>query len=283
MKLFILFTFIISSINLSAQDNKGYYNSKFFISFDGLVNNPFFYNIKNSYNEFSYYDKNLVERKDKVNYGFKLDIAYIAKRNVALSVELGQEFSNIYTPSRINYNYFYPNSTYSESYSYDVKQSSLNVRTFSIVPKIHFATKNALLPLGLNHQIGVAINYSKIVDNDAPYEIIENTDYYSSTPTIVDSIVASQYKTKFFDYENQIPTRTIAFLYALNMRTPITKNLLLSYGFRYTFRVNLNSMLYTANFASNEFVYSQEDISNLIKVQRTRNIINFNLGLTYAF
>lgn len=280
MRLLILFTLLVCTLKLTAQDNRGYYDSKFFLSFDGLVNNPFFYNMKNDYFEYSKYNKKLEQKSDKINFGFKLDLGIIAKRNLAFSVELGQEFSNIYTPSVINY--IQNNGYYSNTYNINVIQSQLYVRTFSIFPKIHFATKNALLPLGLSHQIGLGMNYSTLVDkNDGYIMETNNSDYYYYSFD-VDSLT-NHYDTKFFDFENQKATKTIAVLYALNMKTPITKKILLNYGFRYTLRINYFSNVTIPEFTDNKYIYSQGLITDMIKIQRTRNIINFNLGLTYVF
>ena len=66
------------------------------------------------------------------------------------------------------------------------------------------------------------------------------------------------------------------------MKTALSKSLLLNYGFRYTLNLNSSGLNKTSN-SINQFYLSQQDVSKLINKQRLYNLINFNLGLTYAF
>ena len=70
-------------------------------------------------------------------------------------------------------------------------------------------------------------------------------------------------------------------MYALSMRTAITKNILINYGFRYTFNLPVSSNGFSESDA--QYFLQQNTIYESVKKQRSSSLINFNLGLTYAF
>ncbi len=286
MKTSLTFILLFSSSFLFSQDNKGFYGSNKFVTIETLISNPLIYNFRKNSNDYNKYNKDLEQKNDHLNYGFRATFGMLVKRNVALCFETGIDYANIYTENNYDYDYNYSNSE-------NTKMSKLNIQTYSFMPKIEFSSKKSLLPLGFSHQIGLGFCYSKLIDKEYPIETQTTTsdDYtydqdgnyiYIPGTTTVNKTTSSQ--TKFYDYENAPMYKTYTFLYALSLRTALTKNLLLNYGFRYTLNVNnlFESILSSQN-PTETYLLSHNDIRQNINNQRFLNVITFNIGVTYAF
>lgn len=266
----VLVVCILFVLKGNSQSNRGYYNSKFYISLDALVNAPILYNFRSNSDTYSKYDKNLNQKADKINYGFRASLGVILKRNFALCLEGGVDFGNIYLENSI-----YHQDSISNLYL-NVLHEKLDIQTYSIMPKIEFSVKNSLLPLGLSHQFGIGFNRSTLINHDYSSIVTYNSSFDNSEILMLD------FNKKYFDFSNQSSTKSYTIMYALNMKSALSKSLLLNYGFRYT--LNLNSSGFNSIINSNsQFYLSQQDVSELINKQRLYNLINFNLGLTYAF
>jgi hypothetical protein len=286
-KRLLIFICLYFVLNGYSQGNRGYYNSRFYVSLDALVNSPLIYNFRSKNFEYSRYDKNLMIKSDKLNYGFRANIAMLFKRNFAFGIEGGVDYGNIYLNKSLNY------QNDLGSYEIQVILEKLDIKTVSFIPKIEFSTKNSLLPLGLSHQFGFGVNYTKLIEkNYASASSYTDFNYSNSNGYVYNAIYLNDFSAKLFDYKNQQTTKNFTFLYALSMKTALTKNILLNYGFRYTLnfhQLNImalidNSSSYDSNNITNGGYYvSQKNISDLIYRQRFSNLINFNLGLTYAF
>lgn len=268
----VLIVCVLFVLKGNSQSNKGYYNSKFYISLDALMNAPILYNFRSSSDVYSKYDKNLNQKGDKFNLGFRASFGVILKRNFAFCIEGGIDFSNVYLEKSIDHQ----DSTTAQYLNLNVIHQNLDIQTFSVMPKIEFSVKNSLLPLGLSHQFGIGFNRSKLVNHDYASLVTYQSSFDNSYVLIDD------FNKKYFDLSNQISTKTVTIMYALNMKTALSKSLLLNYGFRYTLNLNSSGLNKTSN-SINQFYLSQQDVSELINKQRLYNLINFNLGLTYAF
>ncbi len=267
----ILFVILLFGVSLSLKaqknlDNKGFYDAKFFITLEGQANSPLIYNLRtaSTYPEYSRFDKNLNEKKDKFNYGFRISGNYLIKRNTAIGIETGFDYASIYPPKN------YTDDLQSSSIS--LLSEALDIKTFVIMPKIELSTKNALLPLGLSHQIGIGIAKTSIVEKNYNFLVIDN--YGNSL------VYNSIYKDKLYNYSNN-SFKNYLVMYALSMRTAITKNILINYGFRYTFNLPVSSNGFSESDA--QYFLQQNTIYESVKKQRSSSLINFNLGLTYAF
>jgi hypothetical protein len=266
----VLIVCVLFVLKGNSQSNKGYYNSKFYISLDVLMNAPILYNFRSSSDIYSKYDENLNQKGDKFNHGFRASVGVILKRNFALCLEGGIDYSNVYLEKSI----YHQDSTTGQNLN--LIHQNLDIQTFSVMPKIEFSVKNSLLPLGLSHQFGIGFNRSKLVNHDYSSLVTYQSSFDNSYVLIDD------FNKKYFDFSNQISTKTFTIMYALNMKTALSKSLLLNYGFRYTLNLNSSELNITSN-SINQFYLSQQDVSELINKQRLYNLINFNLGLTYAF
>lgn len=259
---FTIFSLIMLSFFLSyAQDNKGYYGTKAYFSLETNMSTPLISNLVNNGLELKKYDK--------LNYGIRVSGNYIIKRNLSIGIELSNDFSNLSGTIFPNY-YSYSN--------YDVKDynfyQDIKLSTFSFIPKIEFSSKNGLLPLGLSHQIGIGISKTNLKSGTYNYWL---SDYGYSYNYINE---ANDFDGSFeFTKENRPETiKNLTFLYALNIRTSLTKKVMLSYGFRYTLNIYKQKnigLFQLINFDNDRY-------ESKVITQRFLNIIHFNLGLTYV-
>lgn len=241
--LFILVTFSC----VHSQKSNGYYGARFYTSVESVMNMPLLYNIINKRFEISKYDP--------LNYGFRMSAGVILRRNLAFSVEAGIDYSN----AEIGYyNYYYGTIKIIPK---------ADVRTTVIVPKIEFTGKRGLLPIGVSHQIGFGRSISEIQPKIYSYNILEDDWPYSEV------------EGGTIDLTNTVmtPVKCYVLMYGLNVRSSITKNILLNYGFRYT--ANFEKLFWDFSIFEDVLTGGNGGVYN----QRHSNFINFNLGLTYVF
>jgi hypothetical protein len=275
MKLFTAFIFLLAShIALHGQKDYGFYGHKAIIQLDGLANYPFFSNVLSSQISsepcYKAKDGKLIETKDRFNVGYRVTIGYAVKRNRALLLEIGQDFSNV----SIEDGYVHNNS----SDSYVDKHEMPHILTTSFIPKIEFATSKSLLPMGLGHQIGFGVANSSVVKKNYLYE----TSAYGSSDQTEIHYNDSNADIDPINFQNARQIRKIVFLYALSVRAPLTKNLLLTYGVRYTANIGKNERtdLYESTFQNDNFTGK---VVGIVSRHRSVSFINVNLGICYTF
>ncbi len=282
-KRLLIFICLYFTLNGYSQESKGYFNSRFYVSFDALVNSPLIYNLRTNNEYYAKYDKKLNIKSDKLNYGFRANIAVLLKRNLAFGIEGGIDYGNVYLNKSMTYQDTFSSNGYTSYNIYDINVilEKLDIQTFSFMPKIEFSIKNSLLPLGLSHQFGIGVNYSKLIErNYASNSYYDQSSYDYNGNYYNSQIPVTDLSAKLFDYKNQLSTKTYTILYALSMKTALTKNILLNYGFRYTLNIHGFNLFSDKN---NGYYVSQATLSEQVYKQRFNNLINFNLGLTYAF
>lgn len=258
------------------QKKEGYFGYKRFASIETVCNIPVLYAGLNESGK--KYNKHLERKADLFNYGYRLEIGQIINRHFSFVLETGIDCFSIYMPSGVsNYStmtssniYYTTNSTI----ELGVKQEMVDVRTYSIMPKIELASKNALLPMGISHQLGLGFSRSRIVEKD-----------YTSLVTSNSSQIINPnqyYKDHFYDYDAKAPIKNYTLLYSVNLRTPISKRLMLNYGFRFTY--NFHNLFKIDNYAnSNPYFYTANEMRRLVNKERAATILNFKLGLSYVF
>jgi hypothetical protein len=267
MKFSLLITSLFVGFYGISQKNNGYYGHKGFIQVESVMNYPLFNNIFTSEDvAYTATYNSLIVKKDHFNIGFRINAGYAVKRNLALSFEYGQDFSSIYLNP---YNYVFD----AFGYGYEVQHEMLDVTTNVFIPKIEFGTSKSLLPMGLSHQIGFGVSYSKVKEKDYMYRYVYNSGYthYGTSTTDLDPINFSNLKT----------IKRYIILYALSMRSPITKNLMIHYGIKYTLNVGKKQNYYNYSYNSNELYTA--DIESSVARQRLLSLMSLNIGLTFAF
>jgi hypothetical protein len=139
------------------------------------------------------------------------------------------------------------------------------------MPKLTFTKEGGLLPIGLNHEIGIGYTRTKIVDKDYNFKINSGSEYLSAEDSV-------KIDTHYADYNEKYGGMT--FMYAFKIKTPISKKIMINYGLRYT--LNLKSFSFKSS-GSSQYVQSAADMARNIGKKRVLNFLTFNLGLSYAF
>lgn len=276
--LFALLFFIGLSNGLLSQKDNGYYGKKAIIQIEGLANYPFFSNVVSKQITgtlpFEADGNTLTQKRDLFNYGYRGTIGYAVKRNMALLIEIGQDYSNV-NPSS---NSLFLSSDFS---TYINAHEKLNVVSTSFIPKIEFASSKSLLPMGIGHQIGFGIANSKVIEKDYLYKI---TKYdYASSLSSSEMVYYSDSKmdTDPINFDKLIPIRKYVLLYALSVRTPLSKSLMLNYGVRYTLNIGSNKTTLSESYIGNDQFTGE--LINAVSRHRTWSVINANIGLTFVF
>ncbi len=268
----LILTLFISACSLSFAQNTGLYGKKRFLEVNGLGYVPIIGWFAADLNEVYKREGNLLlPGKDIINYGFRLNLGTTVKRNVALSVEFGYDYANIVANDYVDVDGV-DNWGYNTTARYYFDHEMLDITSMVIMPKIEFTKDGGLLPLGLNHQIGIGYTSSTVKDREYLYTTSGfNYEYFTPNEDpekLIDKI--ANYDQKHIGY---------SFLYAFNVRTPITKSLLINYGLRYTLNIRNRSQIYSPG----NYGMSAEEVSSRIGRMRLSNAITFNLGLTFAF
>ena len=252
--------------------NSGLYGKKTFIEINGLGYSPMFPNFFNKsdsyyYRTFKVENGFLVEKKDRINYGFRVAIGRALKRNFAIGIEAGLDYFNLRTP----YEHYYE---YSNNWYYDyyyVKHENLDVKMTQIMPKLEFTKEGGLLPIGMNHQIGFGLNSFQVVDREYEHAV---TDGQSN---LTQEEIATIGK-RFFNRDQKYKGYTV--MYAFNIRTPITKNLLINYGIRYTLNLKSGKLSETDDI---KYLYPSRQVASEIGRAQGFHFLTFNIGATFVF
>ena len=267
----ILFSLTLSLFSLS-QKNNGYYGKKFFIDLEGLGNYPMFSNIfSNSDNGYAENANTLTYKKDNFNVGFRVNFGYAVKRNFGLSIEFGQDYSSVYGS--------YEDMYFDDYSSSAVAHEMIDVRTTVVIPKFEFTTSKALLPMGLSHQLGFGFATSSVVNKDYLYRY---TDYYLASP--FQHYSTSSTNLDPINFEKFQNVKKFVLLYALNMRTPITKNLMFNYGVKYTINIGKKPYgYYSSYYNGDQSLNYTKSINNAVARHRGFSFMNAFVGLTFVF
>ena len=257
-----------------SQKDHGFYGKKGFIQFQTLFNTPFFPNLTSEGVGYERTENGLIQKNDRVNFGYRASIGYAVKRNLSLLVEFGQDFSSAYIDN--NSNIQVPDGPFTKTYDI-TEHESIRLKSNIFMPIIEFGSSKGLLPMGLSHQIGLGVENTSIEDRDYRFLLSNN----SSGPDIPEPY--ANYSDKDKDYPNPINISTmpvvkkVVFMYGLSMRSPISKSVMINYGIKYLLHFgpvqNLNYDPYTIN----------NEVTRAISKHRNYSLINLNLGLTYVF
>ncbi|MDH4473503.1 MAG: hypothetical protein QE487_12920 [Fluviicola sp.] len=283
-KLLILLCIAVLSTTTIVGQDKGYYGKKAFVEITGLGAIPMINNLDADYGYYVKSGTTITSGKDKFNTGFNVNIGITLNPQNALSFSAGYSYFNIEGPT----NLYYYEPQYNSYMAIPVKFENLKVRSLVLMPIIQFSTKrHAMLPVGFSHELGFGIVRSKVVDNDYRYTGNANQDgsfYHNGTSKDViefmDSV--STVNGDLINYDQVY--KGFIVMYGLNMRTPISKQLAIHYGLRYTLNLAANNQWYDYNGPISSYESALNDqLANSIRITRLRSIISLQLGLTYLF
>lgn len=263
-RLFIFNALLLCSFTSVGQKDNGYYGKKAFVQVQTLMNYPLVYNLL--YNTgYAQRGNSLVRKNDNFNIGYRVTAGYAVQRNVAFLFEFGQDFSSVYLPD-------YTSVTVNGTYAY-VQHEMIDLKTTVFMPIIEFGSSNALLPMGLSHQIGVGFAITNPIEKDYVFRYYDY-DYYSSVNGNYQKYSTST--TDPINFNKVTSVKKAVIMYGLSMRSPITKSLFLNYGIKYTLNIG--------KYKNFNYQYTTEDeLEEEIYRNRTFSFININIGLAFAF
>lgn len=250
----LLVVFIVSILSLNAQDNYGYYGKKNYLDISSSSYIPVLYNLfSNDGAKLTPSGNSLTRSNDWFNVGIRANLGRTFDSNFGMTLELG--YDNI-TLNKDRALYDASNG---------IKQhESLKAHSILILPRFEISGRNGLLPNGLVHQFGIGVSINRIVKKN--YFV----DYGSYTTGGPNGELKDQ--EELFENSNlNSSMKLIQFMYGLKMRVPVSKSLMINYGFRYTI----------------DFPISQSDINTFVRGEifgyHLVNLIAFDFGLTLPF
>lgn len=252
----------------SFAQSDGFFGKKTYVDFSMKGNFPAFVGFDQKMN-IEYKSGLFQESRKKFDYGYRIGINRNLTSSFGIGIEAGFDYFklNRSTNARI----IDPNMSYLTGIN---THESYKVHANAFLFKFIFSSKNSLMPMGLSHQLGFGISSYKIKEEKLKYNTYELPDIIFTNQQMG--------KEKIED-----APKTFTLLYAIQLSTPISKSLLLNYGLRYTLNMTkksgagFNSFDYP-NLSSYEKMNADE-FTHAIKSYRGMNLIQFQLGLTFAF
>lgn len=265
--IFALLFGIFAAVTAKAQ-NPGYFNHKNVLefSFNGQV--PLFANIREITGD-DYFNKlensTFVRQRDFFDYGFRFAYMRTLKRDLGIGLEFGYDYFTVQRETQYNSGWFYGNTYFQKT----------DVSSMMIMPKIEFSNKGSVLPMGISHQIGLGVRLVKPTDEQSYY--IHMTD--GSLPYGKKPLIKNPY-----DYKGGA-VRGMTLMYAVNMRTPLSKRLFLNYGLRYTLNfMSKPSYLDIEEYQNNETPELMEaEFRSMVRQRKQLSFIQASLGISFAF
>lgn len=256
--IFISILFIGSTVH---SQNTGLYGKKISLDLSFTGNIP----VINMLNGPMFKSKSgvLTEKMDLLDYGLRTGVSYALSNNFAVGFEFDMEFMNIVAPKYVSV--FDPVTQW--NIETQIRHEALSTRTLVFMPRLEFTTNSGLLPIGLSHQVGVGFTRTKIIEKDYDYLILENSQ----------SLDFSTFQEDFYDYTNKA-FKGIAVMYTLNVRTPINKFMMITYGIRYNFNFGMETE-HTFDYSS---YVTRFAAYNQTRRRRTFSVISLNLGMSFA-
>lgn len=240
----------------------GYLGKKNVIEFFGVGYNPTFSNLIDEYYISRPTATKFDEETDQFDFGFRLGFSHSFNSQFALGVEVGYDYFSVDRDfSQYNYSSFY-------------KHEGLDIAMSSIMPKLIFSGKGSLQPMGISHQVGFGFVSYNVRERDYKEKAF-------STPIAINEDLFQIIDSP--DYEKP---KGFVIMYALNMRTPISKSLFFTYGIRYQFHIIREKYLYTYDVDNNYFVIPSElpknELGFLAHNRKKHNYIQAQIGLAFA-
>lgn len=258
------FLFLILLLSFSSLgQNTGFYGKKTLFEVQGHGSWPMVANWLENSPYYKVSGSNLVIGKDRFDYGFRVGLMRAFSNMFGLGLEYSMDFQNCAASSEVEL-LVQTSSGFEYTNYIEVAHENIRLKTFTIMPKLEFSGRSNLLPIGLSHQVGVGYMRTSIVDRDYLFRLSPNNSNDSIITPLADGLV---------NLENVYSGFTV--MYQINMRTPITERLVVSYGIRYNANfvrsVPLNDSLLGGSVTRN------------IKSKRNNSLINFNIGLGFVF
>ncbi|GAB5416253.1 MAG: hypothetical protein Crog4KO_11630 [Crocinitomicaceae bacterium] len=262
MKIFLV---IVSLLSFPVFAQTGLYGRRSIVEVQGIGSMPIVYNFFNGLRPFyNQQGDNLVDGRNLIEYGCRVNVMRAFTNQIGIGAEFGYERQIMSAPDFINLQYF--NGFNNDVGLYDLRHEKIRLNTITFMPKIEISSRTNLLPIGLSHQVGFGYTRVSVDERNYTY-IVQNSDN--------DSIITPT-ENGFLNYDYTYTGFT--FMYQINMRTPITDQIVLTYGIRY------NGNFVRRRRPSDGFSSVGEfDMINEIRDRRNPAFVQLNFGIGYAF
>lgn len=274
---------IISALCLSGLANSqtfGYFGKKNSLSINGNGSIPIIYwYTKREYTNYKRSGNTLSQGNDAFDYGMNIAYTHCFSGSFALGFEYDLLFGNVKAPQSGTYFVYDANGGYDYYAYFDMKHEQLSIRTNVFMPKIEYTFTGSQLPFGINNQLGIGYSTTKVLEKDYLYKV-------SNNDIAADSNLVSN---KMIEYDELNAIKGITIMYAFNIRTPLSRSLMINYGIRYTLNLTfspestLGLSTLNDNQSNSKYYTNYNEIKNLVGGKRISSIMNLNLGLTYVF
>jgi hypothetical protein len=241
----------------------GYLGKKNVIEFFGVGHNPTFSNFLDEYYISRPTTVKFTEEKDQFDFGFRFGFSHSFNSQFALGIEAG-------------FDYFSVDRDFSQNnFSSSYKHEGLDIAMSSIMPKLIFSGKGSLQPMGISHQVGFGfVSYN-----------VRERDYMEKGFGTAIAVNEDLFQT--IDSPNYEKPKGFVLMYALNMRTPISKSLFFTYGIRYQYHILRERELYTDYidndpFTTNPSILTKNELGYMVHYRKKYNFIQAQIGLAFA-
>lgn len=262
------------SLNYFSQ-NFGYFGKKNILDFDLACYTPF---LRKYFDEQGVYyvstANGLKKKGDNIEASFSFNYSRNISRKADFGIEIGYQRIDVGNEQTFsNSIYDTDGNTFKQVYFGALENFKFN--HIYMIPKIELRVKNGIFGLGISHQFGCGIGFSRFVNKKYNFDFKKN-----GSGVQLSEEEKNDFRTNMYDFSNTDFTNFI-FMYALNYRKPISEKLMLNYGLKYSLNVGFKSIT-KYNYNPKYFIDTYE-IQELIRADKYFNIIQFKLGLSYVF
>lgn len=255
----------------------GYFGKKNVLTINGTGCMPMTYWFLRRAPNYKWTGNSLTQGNDFFDGGFVASISHAFSGNFGLGFEYAMTFGNMAGPQEATVTFNYGQSGYSYTENVDIRHEQLKIQTMSFLPKIEYTFLGDQMPIGINNQFGVGFSTTKVIEDD--YEVKPVFNGYNNPET-----AESFDEDKVLNFSKLKPVNGMTLLYAFNVRTPISRNLLLNYGIRYTLNLDFTELTsYTTPSSTQGYYVHSNEIQRLISNKRLSSIIMLNFGINYVF
>ncbi len=232
-----------------AQPQNGFYGKKNYFELNSIS----YFKLVGNYNSPASYKRSgsgLTPEKKWFETGVQFCLGHAFRNNFGLAVEFN------YEPWKMPP--FFGNSYYD-------RHEMLSMKTMTFMPKVEFSLHDALFPSELAHQVGVGFSTTRVIEMNyigIPYDLVEPP-------------------SKLLNYNRRY--KGMSFMYSVEMRTPVSQSLMISYGFRYLLNIGLQNHLSGPTNTQDQYAIPSEVTAEMLNRYRIRNFMQLKLGVVVPF
>lgn len=259
------FLVVLALFSFQSFGQTGLYGKRSIVEIQGIGSMPIIYNWFNGNSTiYKRQGDNLVDGSNLLEYGLRANVMRAFSNQIGVGIEFGYERQSLAAPEFIDLN---TNSgSFSSLQTFSLRHEKIRLNTVTIMPKIEISTRSNLLPIGLSHQVG--FGYTRVT--------VDDRDYLYTLDNPNNQTILTPIDDGFIDMEDVYTGFTL--MYQINMRTPITEQLVLSYGIRYNANFVRATRPIDGQNPTGEFNFIDQ-----VRDRRNPAFIQLNIGLGFAF